>query len=149
MPGKVYPLGRRRGVAAGREIVTGLADVEGVPELAVLLIPADRVPETLEECGEKGIRYAIVESGGFSEFTGERRSLEDRIRETSLKWGMKIIGPNCFGAINLEARLVLPFFTLNPRFMKEGRFPLYRRAAESSMTRACLPPRIRWVCASL
>ena len=118
--GKVYAVGARKGVVAGREIATDLTGIDAVPDLAVLLIPAELVPETLEECGRKGIRYAVIETGGFSELSGDKGRLEDQIRAAGEKWGMKIIGPNCFGAINLEAGLVLPFFVLDPRYMKKG-----------------------------
>ena len=118
--GQVYAVGPRKGTVAGREIATDLSGVDAIPGLAVLLIPAERVPGTLEECGRKGIRYAIVESGGFSELSADMRRLEDQIRAVRDRWGMKIIGPNCFGAINLETGLTLPFFILDPRYMKAG-----------------------------
>jgi acetate---CoA ligase (ADP-forming) len=122
--GKVYPIGPEKGNVAGRQIVAGLDAVQGAPDLAVLLIPAPRIPETLETCGKRGIRCAIIESGGFSEFSDERKNLEKEVREISLKWGIKVIGPNCFGVINLEEGLVLPFFILNPDYMKAGHVSL-------------------------
>ncbi|MDR2018686.1 MAG: acetate--CoA ligase family protein [Syntrophobacterales bacterium] len=122
--GKVYPVGSREGTVAGRKIAVSLDSVEGIPDLAILLIPASWVPQALEECGRKGIRHAIVESGGFSEFSDERKTLEDEVREISGRWGIKVVGPNCFGVINLEANLVLPFFILNPVYMRSGHISL-------------------------
>jgi acetate---CoA ligase (ADP-forming) len=122
--GRVYPVGPQKGTIAGKEIVSSLNEIEEVPDLAVLLIPAVRIPEALENCGRKGIRCAIVETGGFSEFSDERKDLEREVREISLKWGIKVIGPNCFGVINLDANLVLPFFILDPDYMKAGHVSL-------------------------
>jgi len=122
--GKVYPVGPQKGVVAGRPVLSGVDEIEGVPDLAVFLIPAARIPETLESCGRKGIRYVVVESGGFSEFSDDRKALEKEVREISRKWGIRVIGPNCFGVINLEAGLVLPFFILNPDYMKAGHVSL-------------------------
>ena len=122
--GRVYPVGSSTGVLAGWNIVESLEEVEETPDLAVLLIPAARIPERLEECGKRGIRHVIVESGGFSEFSEERGSLEEEVRAVSRKWGMKVIGPNCFGVINLERGLVLPFFILKPSYMKAGHISL-------------------------
>ena len=122
--GKVYPVGPQRGTIAGRPIISGLNGIEGIPDLAVLLIPAARIPRTLEDCGRKGIRCVVVESGGFSEFSDERKTLEKEVREISEHWGIRIIGPNCFGVINLEAGLILPFFILDPDYMKAGHVSL-------------------------
>jgi len=122
--GKVYPVGPQKGFVAGRPVLSGVDEIDGIPDLAVLLIPAARIPETLESCGEKGIRYVVVESGGFSEFSDDRLALEREVREISRKWGIRVIGPNCFGVINLEVGLVLPFFILNPDYMKAGHVSL-------------------------
>ena len=58
------------------------------------------------------------------EFSDERKDLEREVREISLKWEIKVIGPNCFGVINLDANLILPFFILDPAYMKAGHVSL-------------------------
>ncbi len=118
--GAVYPVGAREGVVAGRKILPNLNDVPEIPDLAVILVPARFAPETLEMCGKKGIRNVILESGGFSEFSGERLQLEGAVLSLAERYGMRIIGPNCFGVVNLEAGVVLPFFIIDPDYMKAG-----------------------------
>ncbi|OPY69350.1 MAG: succinyl-CoA synthetase subunit alpha [Syntrophorhabdaceae bacterium PtaU1.Bin034] len=118
--GKVYPVGKHNGTVAGRRIYTSLDQVESVPDLAVLLIPAHQVAAALEECGRKGIRRVIIESGGFSELDDENRTTEDELAEIASKWGITFIGPNCFGVLNMENGVVLPFFVLDPGYMKAG-----------------------------
>jgi acetate---CoA ligase (ADP-forming) len=118
--GKVYPVGARDGVVAGRKILKNLDAVEGVPDLAVILVPARYAPETVEMCGKKGIRNVILESGGFTEFSGDRLGLEDAVLLTAKRYGMRIVGPNCFGVVNLEAGVVLPFFIIDPDYVKKG-----------------------------
>ncbi len=118
--GDVYPVGVKEGLAAGRRILRDLDGVAAVPDLAVVLVPAKYVPETLEICGKKGIRNVILESGGFSELSGDRRSLEGEVLSIAARYSMKIIGPNCFGIVNLEAGVILPFFIIDPEYMKKG-----------------------------
>ena len=118
--GTTYALGKSAGVIEGRPVLTDMDSLPEVPDLAVLLIPAAQVPDTLEQCGRKGIRRVIIESGGFSELDDDNGALESRIIETAAAWGIKFIGPNCFGVMNMENGLVLPFFVLEPGYMKRG-----------------------------
>lgn len=118
--GDVYPVGARDGVVAGRTIRKDLDTVPDVPDLAVILVPARYAPETIEMCGKKGIRNVILESGGFTEFSGERLGLEGAVLIAAERYGMRIVGPNCFGVVNLEAGVVLPFFIIDPDYMKKG-----------------------------
>ncbi len=119
--GKVFPIGPRRGTVAGREILTDVAAADGAADLAVLLVPASRIPETLETCGRSGIRHVVIESGGFSELDEGRKTIEDDIQRIASRWDMKIVGPNCFGVSNFDLGLFLGFFVLNPECMKRGR----------------------------
>ena len=118
--GNVYPIGTSAGFVAGRKILASLDEIEDIPDLAVLLVPARFVPQTLQACGQKGIRHIIIESGGFSEFDEGNKGLEAEVAGIAARWEMKVIGPNCFGAINLHEGVVLPFFVLNPGYMKVG-----------------------------
>ncbi|MDD3845313.1 MAG: acetate--CoA ligase family protein [Syntrophorhabdaceae bacterium] len=118
--GNVYPVGMTQGQIAGMKILPGLDGIDGIPDLAVVLVPARYAPETLERCGKKGIRNVVLESGGFSEFSGDRRSLEAEVLSITRRYGMRIVGPNCFGIVNLEAGVILPFFIIDPEYMKKG-----------------------------
>ena len=118
--GHIYPIGRGQGTVGGLDILRSLDDVSGSPELAAMLIPAAQIPGALDACGHKGIRHVIIESGGFSEFASERRNLEEEVLRIARTWNIKVLGPNCFGATNLENGLVLPFFIVEPRYMRNG-----------------------------
>jgi acetate---CoA ligase (ADP-forming) len=107
--GSIYPVGRSGGRLDGRPIFRNVAEIDAIPDLAVLLIPAETIVEALDACGRKGIRHAIIETGGFSEFGSERINLEKEILDLASKWNMTIMGPNCIGVINMEIGLTLPF----------------------------------------
>ncbi len=135
--GKAFPVGTTQGKLGKRKIVTSVNEIKEVPDLAVLLVPGRFVPETLMACGKKGIRHVIIESGGFTEFDESKKELENQIRSIAEQYEIQIIGPNCFGVINLENGVVLPFFVLNPGYMKKDLLPLSPRVAEFFTIRPC------------
>ena len=84
------------------------------------MIPAKAVPDALEQCGRKGIPCAIIQSAGFSEFTEDRRRLEENLITISRRWNIRFMSPNCIGVINLNKGLVLFFLPIYPEAMKKG-----------------------------
>jgi len=118
--GDVFPIGSHEGVVEGKPILRGLAQAERAPDLAVLLVPANQIPEILDACGKAGTRNIIVESAGFTELGDEKKALEDEILSIVSKWGMKLQGPNCFGVMNMENGVILPFFGVEPGAIKRG-----------------------------
>ena len=119
--GIVYPVGRSGGHLDGQPIFRDVAEIGTVPDLAVLLIPAETIVEALDACGRKGIRHAVIETGGFSEFGSERIKLEREILDLASKWNMTIMGPNCIGVINMEIGLTLPFVPLDQSDTRAGK----------------------------
>ncbi len=117
---RVYPIGNTGESIGGSRILRTIHDVDETPDLAVLLIPARYIPEQLDACGQKGIRHVIIETGGFSEYSAENRSLEDEVMGIARQYGIRLVGPNCFGAINFAIGLALPFFVLRPQYMRRG-----------------------------
>ncbi|MFH1079303.1 MAG: acetate--CoA ligase family protein [Pseudomonadota bacterium] len=118
--GSVYLVSREGGELNGRKIHKHIENIEAVPDLAVLLIPAKAIPDALERCGRKGISRVIIQSGGFSEFNEGRLPLEENLLNISRRWNIRFMGPNCIGIINLDNGLVLPFFPILPETMKKG-----------------------------
>ena len=139
--GKVFPVGTTKGKLGKRKILTSVNEIKEIPDLAVILVPGRFVPETLLACGKKGIRHVIIESGGFTEFDDNNKPLEEQIQTISGQYEIQVIGPNCFGVINLEAGVVLPFFVLNPDYMKKGSVSLISQSGgifyDTSMLASC------------
>jgi acyl-CoA synthetase (NDP forming) len=107
--GIIYEVGPKGGVFAGRRIYQSVLDIPDRVDLAVILTPARTVPVILEECGQKGIRRAIVESAGFREYGKEGKKAEEDILRVAATWGLRFVGPNCIGVINMENGLCTPF----------------------------------------
>ncbi len=134
--GRVYALGRERGEVYGVPIHTSLQELPEVPELAVFLVPAPLVPRLLEECGKVGIKRAVIESAGFSEFSAEGRRLEEQLTEIARRWGIRFVGPNCLSLINLENGLCLPFAPLSRSAARPGVVSVIAQSGGVSLTYA-------------
>ena len=111
-PGEIVPVGLRKGVAFGQRIFGSLDEIDREIDLAAILTPAKTIPGILEQCGRKGIKWVVIESGGFSEMGEEGKPLEKACAEVSQKYGIRFIGPNGIGVTNLENGLVLAFWPL-------------------------------------
>jgi acyl-CoA synthetase (NDP forming) len=118
--GPIYLVGKQGGNLNGRRIYTRIEEIDACLDMAVFLIPAVYIPEALELCGKKGIYYAVIESGGFSEFADENRRLESNILKIARKQNIRLVGPNCISIINLENGLVLPFVPLDQKRIQSG-----------------------------
>ena len=117
--GIVHAVGQRRGVIATRRIYPSVLDIPDQVDLAVILTPAPTIPAILEECGRKGIRWAVVETAGFREYSETGREIEVAMQRVADAYGIRFVGPNCIGIINMENGLSLPFPRLKP-FIQPG-----------------------------
>jgi len=110
--GEIIPVGLRPGVVFGQQIYPSVGDFPRDIHCAVILTPAKTIPGLLEECGRKGIRRVVIESSGFSEYGEQRKALEGECLETAERHGIRFIGPNGIGVINMENGLALPFMPM-------------------------------------
>jgi len=88
--GTVYPVNPR---ATSMEGLHCLASVDDLPEpvdLAVLAVPSAAVVDTAERCGRRGVRSLVVVTSGL----GERGP---DLLAACRRYGMRLVGPNCFG----------------------------------------------------
>jgi acetyltransferase len=105
--GTVYPVAPgKRSICAVRAYRYVL-DIEDDVDLAVIVFPADVVDRALEQCGQKGIKAAIVISAGFREVGPEGVRREQRIKDICAEHNIAMIGPNCLGAINTDPKVQL------------------------------------------
>ncbi len=102
--GKVYAVNVKGGEIEvnGKKfkVYRSIKDVPDEIDVAVIAVPAKFVPDVIDECGEKGVKGAIVISAGFKE--AGRADLEEELVRRAKKWGIRLVGPNCLGVTNLE-----------------------------------------------
>ncbi|MFJ8862646.1 GNAT family N-acetyltransferase [Streptomyces sp. NPDC102451] len=128
-----------RTYAVNTSFAAGTDTVEGVPahrsvseigeqvDLAVVAVPADRVPEVVADCGENGVQGLVVLSAGYAERGAEGRERQRELVRQARSYGMRIIGPNAFGIINTSGAVRLNA-SLAPESPKAGRIGLFTQS---------------------
>jgi acetate---CoA ligase (ADP-forming) len=117
-PGAIHFVGQRQGQLFGHPLY---ADVSQVPEpvdLAIMIVPPGVAPKTIEVCGRRGIRAAILMSSGFREVGAEGAALEHQCLEVARAYNVRLLGPNCIGTINTHLPLDTTF--LQPPMPESG-----------------------------
>ena len=106
-PGEVIPVHPSEREVLGRRAYPSVLAIPGPVDLAVLTVPAAAAAEVMRQCGEKGIRGAVVISAGFAESgpAGERRQAE--LVRVARAAGIRFVGPNCNGMWSATAGLSL------------------------------------------
>ena len=91
--------------------VRSLAELDSVPELAIVAVPAPHVQAVIEECGAAGIAAAVVIASGFAETGPLGARLETEVLASARRHGMRIVGPNCLGVVATGVGLNATFAT--------------------------------------
>jgi acetyltransferase len=107
--GAIHFVNPRGGKLLGRTIYSGLDEVPDPVDLAALLVPAEQMPATLAACGQRGIRSAIILSGGFRETGPQGAALETECLRVAREYGIRLLGPNCVGIIDTHTPLDTTF----------------------------------------
>ncbi|OAK64498.1 6-carboxyhexanoate--CoA ligase [Variovorax paradoxus] len=107
--GGIYPINRKGGLVQSLPAYAGVDDVPEVPELAVVAVPPAGVLDAVRGCARRGVKAAVILSAGFSEMGDEGRQLQEQIGEVARATGMRVVGPNCLGAIGVPDRSIATF----------------------------------------
>jgi acetate---CoA ligase (ADP-forming) len=98
--GDIYPINPKAREIYGHKAYASVKDLPKVPELAVIVIPYNYVPNALRECGEVGIQAVVIISAGFRESGVEGVEREREVIEIAKKHNIRVIGPNVLGIID-------------------------------------------------
>ncbi|MGE5089456.1 MAG: GNAT family N-acetyltransferase [Candidatus Levyibacteriota bacterium] len=108
--GPIYPVNPAHASIAGRRAWASVADLDEVPDLALLATPPDTVPSIIAALGERGTKAAIVLTAGLSaRRDASGRTLEQAMLDAARPHLLRILGPNCLG-------LLVPPLALNASF---------------------------------
>ena len=111
--GKVFPVNPKAEVINSIKAYPSVLEIPDEIDLAMIVVPREHVPKVAEECGQKGVKGMVVISAGFKEAGGVGVILEEQTLRIARNYGMRMVGPNCFGIINTE-----PALRLNATFGK-------------------------------
>lgn len=107
--GQIAPVNPKVDEILGLKCYGEIADVPDPIDLAVVVLPAPAIPQVLDDCGRRGIRAVTIISGGFKEVGEEGAQLEQTCLEIARRYGMRLIGPNCVGTLDLYTGLNTTF----------------------------------------
>ncbi len=107
--GAVYFVNPKGGRLLGQPVYTEVAQIPDPLDLAVILTPAPAAADMLRQCGQRGVRAAIVASSGFRETGAAGAALEQECLDVIHQYGMRMIGPNCIGLIDTHLPLDTTF----------------------------------------
>ena len=111
-PGAIHLVNPNGGSLFDRMLYRDVGRVPDPVDLAIIMIPAAGVPDALEECGQRGIRFAIVGAGGFRETGPQGARLEQRCLEVARRHGIRVLGPNCIGYLDTHLPIDTSFLPL-------------------------------------
>lgn len=100
--GRVIPINPGRAEIFGDKAYPDLTSVPEAIDHAFIMVPADAVLASIEQCAAKGVSVATIYSDGFAETGAEGRRKQDRILEVARAGGVRVIGPNCIGLVSTE-----------------------------------------------
>ena len=100
--GDIYPINPKADEIRGIKAYKSIMDCPDGIDVVHMVIPAKFVPQAMEDCGKKGVKNVIINSGGFSEIGPEGEALEKDFLAAANKYGIRVMGPNCQGVINTD-----------------------------------------------
>ncbi len=114
--GRILPVNPKYQTLLDLPCYPDVASIPGTVDLAVVAVPAKHVPDTLRELGKKSVKAAVVFSSGFSEVGGDGIRLEAELKKAIKESGVRILGPNCLGLVNVAENVMATFsqFSLGP-----------------------------------
>ena len=98
--GNIYPVNPKGGIIEGFQAYTSINEVPEEVDLAVIVVNAKFVLDTIDQCHNKGIKGLCIITAGFKETGKEGAELEKQLLQKVRDYGMRCVGPNCLGVLN-------------------------------------------------
>ncbi|WP_153397083.1 bifunctional acetate--CoA ligase family protein/GNAT family N-acetyltransferase [Ornithinicoccus halotolerans] len=125
--GRLYPVNASGATIDGVRAYPRVSDIEEPVDLAVIAVPAEAVLDVVRECADAGVQAVSVVSAGFAEDGPEGVERQRALLRTARDRGMRVLGPNSFGLINLDPEVSLNA-SLSPRLPPHGRLGLFAQS---------------------
>src|SRR5664280_3413349 len=109
--GTVYPVNPKRPSVLGVRAYKSISDIPEQVDLVVVVTPPPSIPGIIRECGENGVRGAVVISAGCKEIGPEGAELERQLLKEAQAADIRVIGPNCLGVMSPLSGLNATFAT--------------------------------------
>ncbi|MDP3182890.1 MAG: acetate--CoA ligase family protein [Desulfobaccales bacterium] len=105
--GVVFPVNPKAASIMSVKAYPSVLTIPDEVDLAIIIIPSAGVTQVMEECGQKGIKAAIVITAGFKELGAAGAEKEKEVLLAAQRRGIRLLGPNCLGIINTDPQVSL------------------------------------------
>jgi acetate---CoA ligase (ADP-forming) len=103
--GRIYPINPKYDQVRGLRCYPSISSVDGNVDAVLFALPAERIPDALRDCAAKNVSLAVVISSGFAEIGSTGVETQSRIVAAARESGIRVLGPNCLGFINVHDRI--------------------------------------------
>ncbi|ACI20838.1 acetate--CoA ligase alpha subunit [Thermodesulfovibrio yellowstonii] len=123
--GKIYPVNPGRTEILSLPCYPSVSAIPDRVDLAIIVIPAKAVADSLKDCAKAGVKGVVVITAGFKEVGGDGVAREKEIVEIVRSAGIKMVGPNCLGVMNTKNKMNASFAAELP---PEGRVAFFSQS---------------------
>jgi acyl-CoA synthetase (NDP forming) len=102
--GELYPVHPRAETVLGERAYPSVAAIPGPVDLAYLLVGTEHVEGAIADVAAKRVPVAAILADGFAEAGPEGEARQARLLAIARAAGVRILGPNSMGLINLRSR---------------------------------------------
>lgn len=103
---EIYPVNQKADHVMGVKAYPSIDQCPEPVDIAMILVPAAAIVQTVQACAAAGVGCAIVITAGFAESSEAGRALEQQMVNTARQAGMRLIGPNCIGILNARTNML-------------------------------------------
>lgn len=112
--GRIYPINPKYEEIQGRQSYPDILSVKELIDTVCIAIPYQYVENIVDQCITKHVKTVVIITAGFKETGPEGKAMEERIAQKLKIADIRLLGPNCLGYINNEAKINLSFARENP-----------------------------------
>jgi acyl-CoA synthetase (NDP forming) len=107
--GPIYPINPNRLEVQGIRAYASITDVPGNVDHAIISLPIEDTLDAVDACVAKGVKGVVMFTAGFGEVGPSGRVLEEAIAKRCKEGGLRLLGPNSLGFINVEQNVFSTF----------------------------------------
>ena len=111
--GEIYPINPKAEIIHNLKVYKSLTDIKENVDLAIIMVAKSLALNAIDDCYTKNVKSVVLITAGFKETGEEGANLEKQLLEKISKYGIRLVGPNCMGLINLK-----PDVSMNGTFVK-------------------------------
>jgi len=118
--GRIYPVSQSHERVMELDAFPTISDVQDKVDLAIVITPSATVPHIVEQCGQNGVKAAVVVSEHFAEAGKEGARLQQQIVDITIGTGIRVMGPNTIGVLNTHNGLVSNPYLFDSHNLRKG-----------------------------